>query len=235
MSKVMFIHIPKTGGMTLDKDPRVAKQIQKCDPQFLRPFYAMEVKAAFDAYGLNYQFQHCRYKDVDMQWRNTRKFACLIRNPWDRTVSQYFFAKKLSVEHGMTNETSVDPNISFEDFLQLRYKWGKKRYFWHRTTVGYYPQKVYVIDEDGEQQVDALRFEEYDKDTMAYFNLDTPIPKRNVSNGEVKDGKITGRRDYRDLYSASTRDMIGDWYQADIDHFGFTFDGGATKNYWNKV
>ena len=31
---------------------------------------------------------------------------------------------------------------------------------------------------------------------------------------------------------AEEYDIVADWYKEDIDFFGFSFDGGATKNIW---
>ncbi len=35
-----------------------------------------------------------------------------------------------------------------------------------------------------------------------------------------------------DLYTPETIKIIADWYKADIDMFGYDFDGGPTKNIW---
>ncbi|NND77890.1 MAG: hypothetical protein HKN39_06875, partial [Flavobacteriales bacterium] len=98
---------------------------------------------------------------------------------------------------------------------------GGKPYFWHRTTVGWFDQKDYVSDEDGNLRCDILRFENYDEDTRAYLELSTSIPKRNARSEKI---------DYKDLYTSKQREEIADWYKEDIEFFGFDFDTGATKN-----
>jgi hypothetical protein len=35
-----------------------------------------------------------------------------------------------------------------------------------------------------------------------------------------------------DLYTPETIQIVADWYQDDIDMWGYDFDTGANKNYW---
>ena len=39
---------------------------------------------------------------------------------------------------------------------------------------------------------------------------------------------------YQDMYTDKTIQIIADWYKDDIDYWGFDFDTGAQKNYWNE-
>ena len=38
---------------------------------------------------------------------------------------------------------------------------------------------------------------------------------------------------YKDVYTTKTIQMVADWYKIDIDTWGYDFDSGPTKNYWN--
>ena len=38
---------------------------------------------------------------------------------------------------------------------------------------------------------------------------------------------------YRDIYTNETIQIIADWYKKDIETWGYDFDTGPTKNYWN--
>lgn len=219
--KKIFIHIPKTGGNTLERTPEAMKKCDLVKSGMFRTGYEMEVRGTFAIHGLNNQFQHCRWRDVKENVTRFRDSFAIIRNPWSRVASMYFYAKKLSRQYGMTNETAVDPDISFSDYLDLRHKWGGKPYFWHRTTVGWFDQKDYVTDEDGNLRCDILRFENYDEDTRQYLELSKSIPKRNARSEKI---------DYKDLYTPKQREEIADWYSEDIEFFGFDFDTGATKN-----
>jgi hypothetical protein len=38
---------------------------------------------------------------------------------------------------------------------------------------------------------------------------------------------------YRDIYTPETIQIVADWYKKDIDTWGYDFDTGPTRNYWN--
>jgi hypothetical protein len=40
----------------------------------------------------------------------------------------------------------------------------------------------------------------------------------------------TGAYDYRTMYTPKTRQMVADAFAKDIEHFGFDFEGPATRN-----
>jgi len=85
----------------------------------------------------------------------------------------------------------------------------------------------YVTDEDGNLQCDVLRTESLNADITKYFGFDPKLQRRNVSN--IKNV------DYRDVYTPETKKIVADWYGEDIEFFGFTFEGPATKNRWKGL
>ena len=134
----------------------------------------------------------------------------IVRNPYARTVSRFTFAR-------VTGDASGDN--TFRCFLEERHKYGGLDYFWHRAIRGWYQQKDYVVDEEGNLRCDVLRLES--NDIKDYIGKE--LRRRNVSNrGE----------DYRDFYGPEEYDIVTDWYKEDIDYFGFDFEGPATKNIW---
>lgn len=224
---MIFIHIPKTGGDSIEKHFSGNTSVIPTNQSMLPESYVYAAHSIFRKYGIGTnQWQHCRWRDVKPEIRNENKFFTIVRNPWSKAVSQYKFALKLVQEHGMNNASSIRLNTKFEEFLEYRHQWGKEPYFWQRTTVGWYNQKDYVTDMYGNLRVDVLRFEEYDKDTMSYLGLETPISKRNVTEKKSYD--------YREFYNNKSIQIIADWYEKDLEFFGFDFDSGATKNYWNN-
>ena len=231
MTEYLFIHIPKNGGFALSKSDQLKSKLFYIDARAMHSKeYVLAVKQKMDSLKLNYQFGHCRWRDLhpDIQFKYIGKTVAVVRNPWSRTVSQYTFAKQIMEENPMNiNPTSLRLNASFEEFLQLRHIWGKTPYFWHRTTVGWYPQSDYVTDVEGDLRADILSFENYEEDTNKYFGLNQKIPERNVSN--------KSKKDYKDFYTKQTIQIIADWYKKDIDYFGFDFDTGATRNLYYET
>lgn len=204
----LFIHIPKTGGMTIRHG--LKDRIVVAERRNLPADYATDVKATMDAHGEHHGFEHARWRDVRKDIREKHPAFAIVRNPWDRVLSRYTFAKIANDKSGQK---------TFRKFLDERHEYGGKPYFWHRAIRGWYPQRDYVVDLDGAIRCDILRFGT--DDIERYFGLEKPLRIRNVSN--------TQGLDYREFYSAKERRIVEDWYAEDIEFFGFTFDGGATK------
>jgi len=97
------------------------------------------------------------------------------------------------------------------------------KYMWHRAIRGWYNAYDYVTDKEGNLQCDMMRFEHLNSDLCAYFKIPEMSRPRNV----------TGlNEDYKTIYTPETIQIVADWYQNDIETWGFDFDTGAKKNYW---
>lgn len=224
MSRKLFIHIPKNAGMTIRKSPLLATKIQPATKEFHKsPAYSNAVKATMDRNGDHHGFEHARWIDVNPEiTANVTAFA-VIRNPWDRVVSRYFFAKKV-IEVEKNAPVGYADISSFEAFLEERHKWGKLQYMWHRAIRGWYPAYDHVTDADGKIRCDMMRFENLNEDLCKYFNLTEMSRARNVTD--------LNKGSYKDLYTPATIQIVADWYKKDIDTWGYDFDSGPTKNYW---
>ena len=212
MIKPLFVHIPKTGGMSIRRGIP-GRIITAAGGRHISQAYTNAVAETMARDGEHHGFEHARIQDWSKQLRRDHPAVAIVRNPWDRVVSRYLFAKIAEDRSGRQ---------SFVDFLKEREQYGGRKYYWHRAIRGWYPQLDYVTDTTGQLVVDCLRFGT--ADYMAYFDLDTPLPVRGVSN--------TQRLDYRKFYGPAERDIVAKWYEADIDFFGFRFDTGASRNYW---
>ena len=160
-------------------------------------------------------FHHNRWKDVPRDIRYIYKSFAVIRNPWARMVSRYVMGIPTSDtnDHGTTWNT-------FEEFLETRYVWTDKQ--WYDPIRSWNTQYDYVCDESDIVRCDILRLEHIDYELVSYLQLNTPyIAKENV-------GDYT--RNYQDYYNKQTIQIVADWYEQDIDYWGFDFDTSATKN-----
>ena len=141
-------------------------------------------------------------------------------------VSRYFFAKKV-IEVEKKEPVGKHKIDSFEHFLEERFEWGDKPYMWHRAIRGWYPAYDHVTDEKGKLRCDMMRFDHLNEDLCKYFNIPKMTRARNVT--------ALNKGTYKDIYTPQTIQIIADWYKKDIDFWGFDFDTGPTKNYWNKA
>jgi len=227
----MFIHIPKNGGMTIRKNPTIRNQVVLATPNMHRDKeYTKSLHRVMKFYKEHEGNEHARWIDWNKDIREAYTAFAIIRNPWDRVVSRYVFAKKV-MHHEGTQPLDYIDDSSFEAFLDSRFIWGQKEFFWHRAIKGWYPAFDYVTDENDNVRCDCLRFEHYNDDVKAYFGLlENPQP-RNVTRvaGKPKSGYGIN---YKDIYTKETIQIVADWYKKDIDDWGFDFYTGATRNYW---
>lgn len=225
MRKV-FIHIPKNAGMTIRRSPVLQDKIIAAGPSVHKtPIYTMAVKSHMDSIGDHHGYEHARWRDCNRDLIQQAGSFAIVRNPWDRVVSRYFFAKKV-IEVEKKEPIGKHKIDSFEQFLEERFEWGNMQYMWHRAIRGWYPAFDYVTDEDGNIQCDIMRFENLNDDLCAYFNIPEMSRARNVT--------ALNKGSYKDLYTDKTIQIVGDWYKKDIETWGYDFDTGPTKNYWRN-
>jgi len=224
LTKKLFIHIPKNGGMTIRKSPLLSSKIIVASEQYhISKTYTQELHRIMKANNDHHGNEHARYQDLSQDIQSSVDAFAIIRNPWDRVVSRYFFAKKVIEVERKVDKSYADVS-SFEAFLEERHKWGNMPYMWHRAVRGWYPALDHMTDTEGNLKCDVLSFENYNQDVCDYFGLKEMSQARNVT--------ALNKGSYMDLYTPETIKIIADWYKADIDMFGYDFDGGPTKNIW---
>lgn len=221
--KRIFIHIPKNAGMTIRRSPQLADKIIPASPNIHKSEqYTQAVLKHMNSIGDHHGFEHARWRDLNPGVRMGYDAFAVIRNPWDRVVSRYFFAKKV-IEVEKKEPVGKHKIDSFEHFLEERHEWGEMKYMWHRAIRGWFNAYDYVTDKEGNLKCDMMRFENLNEDLCAYFKIPEMSRARNV----------TGlNEDYKTIYTPETIRIVADWYQKDIDMWGFDFDSGAKKNYW---
>lgn len=218
----LFIHIPKNAGMTIRRSPMLNNRIMLAGSNIHKsPEYSQAVLDKMNSLGDHHGFEHARWRDVHPSVRNRNNAFAVIRNPWDRVVSRYFFAKKVIEVEKKVSEEYADVS-SFEAFLEERHKWGSEEYMWHRAVRGWYPAFDHVSDDAGRVRCDIIRFENLNTDLCRYFNLTEMSKARNVT--AVNQGT------YKDVYNDKTIQVVADWYKKDIEHWGYDFDSGPTRN-----
>jgi hypothetical protein len=225
--KKVFIHIPKNAGMTIRRSPQLTNKILPAGPAVHKsPAYTKAVLNHMNRIGDHHGYEHARWRDCNKSITEAHGSFAVVRNPWDRVVSRYFFAKKvIEVEK---KEPVGKHNIdSFESFLKERHEWGNMEFMWHRAIRGWYPAFDYVCDDNDKVRCDIMRFENLNQDLCRYFNIPEMSRARNVT--------ALNKGTYQDMYTSETIEIVADWYKKDIDYWGFDFDTGAQKNYWNQV
>lgn len=207
--------------MTIRHSPMLKDKIIIATKQTHKDGHSEAVLKKMNSLGDHHGFEHARWIDIKSDITKNHTAFAISRNPWDRVVSRYFFAKKV-IEVEKKVPSSYADVSSFEAFLEERHKWGGIEYMWHRAVRGWFPFFDHVSDEDGNIRCDILRLEHLNDDLCKYFNLKEMSRARNVT--------ALNKGSYRDLYTPETIQIVADWYSKDIETFGFDFDTCATKN-----
>ena len=137
-------------------------------------------------------------------FRSYYRFA-VIRNPFDKAVSQYAFMQRRSDLRAYLGMNAGD---EFKRYLELI---GK------RAHVQWQAQHTFVYDRDGTLLVDDLvRYETLDQGMTRIFSrlgIDASLPKRNVSE----------REPLTSYYDAEAQGMVEALYREDLDRFNYVW------------
>ena len=221
--KKIFVHIPKNGGTSIRRPKSgIHNLIINSHKTTAVPLVFTQAQLNLLTLSNNHTgYQHLRWRDFKSKIRQNNQAFAIVRNPWSRTVSRYTF----SMKHRDVLLPKRPADYTFEEFLDERYIWNGIPYLWLRASRSWYQQLEYVVDDNKTLKCDILRFEHFNEDVSKYFNHKNIIPVVNTSDN---------KKDYREYYTNETKQIIEEWYSEDIDFFGFTFDGTATKNIWSQ-
>lgn len=148
------------------------------------------------------------YKILGQQLRNYFSF-CIIRNPWDRVVSMYYFTKKYNIYQVY----GYEQDMKFEEFCNNLLERKNDDLFLptHKQvewTKGIYPPK------------EILKFENLQNDFLKMLqqyniqHISPVIPHHNS----------TKHKSYKEIYTPETKKIVTNIFEEDIDVFKYTFD-----------
>jgi hypothetical protein len=148
-----------------------------------------------------------------------------VRNPWSRTASRFHFALQNSKTWPTDDLRRVYiSKASFEDYVKDRKVFDIPEHPgqpWMGPMNSWFNQLEWIRDEDHKIVCDCLRFEHLQQDLEQYLGGKVRLRRQNVTQN---------RYDYRRMYNDELAEIVATTFADDIQHFGFTFDGAATRN-----
>jgi hypothetical protein len=133
-------------------------------------------------------------------WDSYFKF-CIVRNPWDRVISQY---------HWRYRSIPEDQRPGIEAFLDSRHVRSLQRKGFQLYTIG------------GKPVVDTIcRYESLAED-LEKVRMDLGLPDP-VDLPQAKAGHRKDKRHYREILSDSARDRIAEMFREEIELMGYSF------------
>lgn len=205
---IFFLHIPKTAGASILSS-------------MSRQFNTKEIPTHRSHINWHSPFIDCLYNNPEI--KNYYKFT-VVRNPWDRALSWFFFRKNILIEElvNVKNNKSVrvrnniksveaelDAMNDFNEWLKLYYNvpWD---YTWFSLN---HPQSFWL---SGGEFDKIVRFENLKNDIK-----DIPF----LSNVQLKHKhkSANNKANKAELYNEYSIDLIDHIYKQDIIRFGYVF------------
>jgi len=182
----IFTHIQKTGGSSLKEFFEVGHHPTSHNT-------------------LEEDFNLLKQKNSTLNLNDIFCFS-ILRNPWDKMVSYYFFHRQLNPN----KERAIQSKLSFHDWIKfIRDRAVEKPWF--------APYKKFLSYEGKFRADYVVNFHKYQRDMdliKFLFRKDQPLPKINVSEHD----------NYKKYYNDETIEIVANIYKQDIEFFEFDFD-----------
>ena len=167
----------------------------------LKSYYAISNIQKIQIYLLSFT-KECR--SVSFQGLNKKKFKdyqkiAVVRNPWDRMVSRYFYSKKISAKF---------KDVTFDEFVN----------FDIRNNMHVLNQYRFCTKDKTNFCIDKIiKFEnlnnDFDEVSLGIFG----------KKGLLKHSNSTEYGKYRDYYNAELKDKIYSNFKKDLNFFDYEF------------
>lgn len=135
----------------------------------------------------------------------------IVRNPFDRLVSMYFFAKK----YNLGSIYSVSTN-DFQSFAKDFYKLSKDKNFFHGMS-----QKSYIKHKDSDK-FNVIRFEKINNGVHSFVRNTGTEKIFNASEFPELNG--TEHDHYSKYYCPKSKKIVRDMWGCDLDRFSYSFN-----------
>tara|TARA_Y100000385_G_scaffold229073_1_gene240372 strand:- start:5551 stop:6162 length:612 start_codon:yes stop_codon:yes gene_type:complete len=194
--KCVFIHVNKTAGRSISmalfgnvREHITIKELFNLD--YNKP----EIEKRLEKCRVDY-----RYELLKKYWDHYFKFT-IIRNPWDRKLSDFFFGKR---------EGIVAPGIDFITYINNNHL---NNDLWNSPGLEWVEDKNGNIDKD----IFIGKFENLQND----FNI--ICDKINIPRRILPYLNSSTHSPYWEYYNDEIKEMVEEKYKKDIEAFGYEF------------
>ena len=196
---ILFIHIPKTGGTVIEEELR-----KQCTQRLYSGLRNGDTEYPYNNVSLQHQYYVDLYNGsdvLDIKFTPQLKLFAVVRNPYDRVISDLFF-------NGLISKESTADYVS--NII--------RRHYLHRNDYSIdghnRPQYKYVIDEKGNlvESIKIFKCEELNasnEEINKYLSVNIDIKRDNVN------------KDYSRYINQESIELINDFYKRDFTMFGY--------------
>jgi len=191
--RVLFIHLPRTGGISMCKSLNLPVLGHQPMTKFIKPF------------------------PLSLFYKKPFSFA-FVRNPWDRVVSIFFLlnGKWTNKKNERDRKIYVEKyKGNFDNFVLESFNGDNPLIF---SQQHFKPQYFYVCDKKGNIAMDFIaKYENIQED------FDKICDKIGLDRIELVHENGSIHKNYRGYYNEETKEIIRKAYQKDIELFGYEF------------
>jgi hypothetical protein len=226
LDKLLFIHIPKTGGASIEaalgefdpKRPSVMNHARRLATWAATNLNSQRISALHGHASITLSPQHLTLNEIISLGLLSldeiyKEFTCftVIRNPYSRVISQWRTHNRI--------RSYPDINKFIREWLfNPRLKKSQDDMAHSRPQSAFLRlDPFYISAYSAPPSIYKLRFEYLDTDYRNFLksNIDDfiPLPHRGKSQGP--------RLDYRNLLNDESRSLIERYYRDDLDEFGY--------------
>lgn len=192
---LLFIHIPKTGGSSVEKYFSVKFNIPLNKKSLMS---TEDIREYSDKPEINSSLQHLyfntiiKYKDFFKLDINNMKILAVIRNPYHKVLSDLFYLKKITID---SSQEEVYSNI----LIYL-----KENYDNHTT-----PQYKFITDENGNLIENLI--------LLHTENLNEEMKKLGYKDFNIKMNMNPNLVDYDSYLNNNSINLINEVYEKDFE------------------
>jgi len=199
--KFIFIHIPKTGGNSIEDSLFSQKSKTK------KNLWGRNNSNKYHGGALQHLMALHILKEVGEDiFSNYFKFS-FVRNPWDKLVSQFKYNEK---RFDLRKILEIDKDVKFHEYL-IKLNNARNHVQWDH-------QYKFLYDDNGIPLVDFVgRFERLQDD------FDIICEKIGIPSQQLPHKNKTKHRHYTEYYDDETREIVAQKYAKDIEYFGYKF------------
>ena len=205
--KCLFIHIPKTGGTSIETALGI---FGNWKIENLNTLFGLINSEKLNTFNYKSNFlQHLTYTECQKTITIPKDYTSFsfVRNPWDKLVSIYSNPDNNLIEYSKSKNINLR-ELSFSKFIEIIHELNH---------IHLEHQHTFIYDQQNRRQVDFLgRFEVFHQDfnkLCKELGIKPDLPHTNKSN----------HKQYRDYYTHKTKIIVSQFYEQDIDLFNYTF------------
>lgn len=226
--KTIFVHIPKTGGTSIEKILDMSRRNNFYSTN--RKFDENTKNLIFDNFSEEEKLicsaknmQHFTFlelkKLIDPNFFDSAFKFSIVRNPYARLVSEYFFALKVAQYNHLLNSIREE-SPSFDLFVKVQLNLPRleriRKFDAHLET-----QCSFLLDENNTlNSFDKI----YKLETEMKNCLDFCKMKANINIIDIHAREGTHEKDMTRYYNEETKDLVYNFYKQDFDLLGYNKD-----------